>query len=709
MNDETTVLTEYQPRLLLYVVWHPQFARGRELAERIYAHFARDPEKPNARGLGIPVFFRSEPAEEAATPVPIALDEARHTAVIVLVDPKMVIAGVDWSRYIAPLSQQAQANATQHRVFPVALTQNAYKLLPEANFIRLQDHSPEAAPGFLLNRLTNELGRLLTQRPTLAAVEANELKGGSPPKMQLFLSHAKLDGEKAALALRDYIRDNLALDTFFDAIDIAAGFRFEDQINEGIDLAAFALVHTDAYASRVWCQHEIIRAKRHGRPVVVIHAIEEGEARSFPYMGNVPTIRWRADQPARLEAIVGLILREVLRTEYFTQHFEDLRALFNVPLAARALPRAPELLTALALRPEAETVPFFVYPDPPLAKQELDLVLELAPNLRLITPTMLFANPAQLPQTVMPGKSFAGWRVGISISESENLAQRGMAFPRLPDEKAAPPSPHLRDAMTEFARFLLAGGATLAYGGDLRQGGFTFVLFELLAAYRAMSGENSTAVQSYLSWPIHLDLTEEQEENWVGLVQFHKIQAPANLGVDPATKVPPTTPINRVAWARSLTAMRERMNSETDARIFLGGQLGSLGLRGSGRYPGLAEEALFALRAGKPVYLIGGFGGCTEAIIEAVRGANPPALTEEQRLADPGVLAAFELYNSDLREGREPINYQALTAEFESFGVAGLNNGLKPDENKRLFATINLPEMIALVLRGLGRLENRQN
>jgi hypothetical protein len=80
---------------------------------------------------------------------------------------------------------------------------------------------------------------------------------------------------------------------------------------------------------------------------------------------------------------VGLVLREVLRTEYFGQHFEDLRVLFKVPSGVRALPRAPELLTALALRHEADHVPFFVYPDPPLAKQELDLVFDLAPNLQI--------------------------------------------------------------------------------------------------------------------------------------------------------------------------------------------------------------------------------------------------------------------------------------------------------------------------------------
>jgi hypothetical protein len=690
MSEETIAPSDYQPRLLIYVVWHPKFERGQKLAESIYAHLSRDPERTNARGIGIPIFFRSA-ADGGKAPPPIVVDAAQHTAIIVLVDPEMVIAE-GWDKYVEGLWNQAGAAPDRHRLFPVAFDDTAYELsskIGAVNFIRLQGHSDEAEPGFLLNRLTNELGRLLTQRPTLARVETEETKGASPPKMRLFISHAKLDGEKTALVLRDYIHENLALDTFFDAIDIAAGFSFENEINAGIDTAAFAVVHTDVYASRVWCQHEVIRAKRHGRPIVVIHAIEDGEARSFPYIGNVPTIRWRAEEPARVEAVVGLVLREVLRTEYFQQHFDDLKKLFDVPDTVRALPRAPELLTCLALRAESDKVPYFVYPDPPLAKQELDLLTELDPNLRLTTPTLLFAKPSE--PLALAGqnleKAAAGWRIGLSISDSADLPMRGFG------------PAHLRDAASEFARFLLAAEATLAYGGDLRQGGFTEVLFELLTAYRAISGEAVDAIQSYLAWPIHLDLDAAQRARLKNTACFHPIDPPANLGVDPAAKVPPTTPENRVAWARSLTAMRERMNAEIHARLLLGGQA-----RGLGKYPGLAEEALLALRAGKPVYLIGAFGGCAEAVIEALRGNKPAALTLDYQVANSVSGAAIELYNSQLAPSGEPIDYKALTTEFEGFGIAGLNNGLGAAENGRLLTSMNLPEMIALVLRGLGRL-----
>ena len=79
---------------------------------------------------------------------------------------------------------------------------------------------------------------------------------------------------------------------------------------------------------------------------------------------------------------------------------------------------------------------------------------------------------------------------------------------------------------------------------------------------------------------------------------------------------------------------------------------------------GLAEEALLALRAGKPVYLIGAFGGCAEAVIEALRKQARSAhagLPIRHRVSG----AAIELYNSQLAPSGDPIDFKALTAEFE--------------------------------------------
>jgi hypothetical protein len=149
--------------------------------------------------------------------------------------------------------------------------------------------------------------------------------------------------------------------------------------------------------------------------------------------------------------------------------------------------------------------------------------------------------------------------------------------------------------------------------------------------------------------------------------------------------------------------MREQMNVEIDARVLLGGQIGSFGTGGLGRWPGLLEEAILALRTRKPVYLIGAFGGCTEAIFAALQGRKPAAFTEAERLSAQSVRDALAIYHQRLPADTERVDYAALCAELERHGVAGLHNGLTLEENNRLFTTPHLPEMIALVLRGLWR------
>lgn len=45
--------------LSLFVVWHPSFAEGKNIANYLYSIFCRDIEEPLSRGLGIQVYYRS--------------------------------------------------------------------------------------------------------------------------------------------------------------------------------------------------------------------------------------------------------------------------------------------------------------------------------------------------------------------------------------------------------------------------------------------------------------------------------------------------------------------------------------------------------------------------------------------------------------------------------------------------------------------------
>lgn len=129
-----------------------------------------------------------------------------------------------------------------------------------------------------------------------------------------------------------------------------------------------------------------------------------------------------------------------------------------------------------------------------------------------------------------------------------------------------------------------------------------------------------------------------------------------------------------------------------------------------GKYPGPLEEALLTMDAQKPLFLLGGFGGATLAIIQALQGNQPERLSEAYQCANTGYKNLLEEFNQRINDQKlaiSPIDYAELNQKFSSFGISGLNNGLTDEENETLFYTINIEEAIGLILKGLENLEIR--
>ena len=256
--------------------------------------------------------------------------------------------------------------------------------------------------------------------------------------------------------------------------------------------------------------------------------------------------------------------------------------------------------------------------------------------------------------------------VAIAISDSPDMEALGLA----PE--------HLRDAMAEIARHLLAMGARLVYGGDLRTNGFTELLFELVARYRrdADVGDDRPAVVNYLAWPVVMSKPAAEMHSLVeeltGLAELHLLD---RHGADlPLTTLdnPARPAVTDADWMIALTAMRNVMTRASDARIVLGGRTEGY----KGRMPGIAEEALTALQAGQPLFLLGGFGGCARDIAAALN-----------LMALPAGVANWAGYD-----------------EFGQYDGGDLRNGLSAEENAMLARTVHVDEAVALVLRGLLRL-----
>jgi hypothetical protein len=291
--------------------------------------------------------------------------------------------------------------------------------------------------------------------------------------------------------------------------------------------------------------------------------------------------------------------------------------------------------------------------------------------------------------------------IGISISDSPDMKMLGLG------------NGHLRDAMTEVATYLMSSGEDLAYGGDLRENGFTWTLFELASRYTKQASaftspsredrgliddfrrdatndifishsqgdqefvEQLRRVVNYFAWPVHIRMTNDKLDSLAGEVDNVAVLKFLDMEGDPMTmerrREIPTSEPDDAMWAEGLTAMRRTMQGEIDARILLGGRVDDY----KGRMPGVAEEALLSLRSEQPVFLLGGFGGCTRDIAETIG------------LAD--TLAG----SRPLWQGRP---------EFEDYGPESLNNSLSVEENRVLAQTPYIDQWLPLLLRGLRRL-----
>ena len=278
-----------------------------------------------------------------------------------------------------------------------------------------------------------------------------------------------------------------------------------------------------------------------------------------------------------------------------------------------------------------------------------------------------------------------GKRIGVSISECEDLEELGFDIN------------HLRDAMIETAKYVLSLGGALAYGGDLRNGGFTELFFDLLNYYNVPES-NEDRFYSYLAWPLSLNLTKQQRAELISKVTFLTVDPPADIKIKDLNEyLPPSTGENQYKWARCLTEMREKMNLSCDARVFLGGKTSGF----KGKYPGVLEEFVIALKKEQPIFLIGAFGGVTKQIIELLEGEDTSIFDQDYMADNEEYQELISLFNQNFSE--EPVNYSQIKEEINNLGWEGLSslNGLTLSQNKRLATTPHLTEIIYLILLGL--------
>lgn len=670
-------------------------------------------EPPASGGLRIPVFFTPDRGDDLPPSLgpggDIDLDAAQHSIVVVLADERMLRTvpsgtGDAWIAFTRDAFDCTPLDSSPHHVLAVALEQEGFGLSEGSHVLpatMVAGMSADEAEEKRLAEISFHIAARALQLLEHGKVPAIAL-GRMRAPITIFLSHAKADlnqlsHDDAVRQTRAFL-DELPVETWYDVQDITTSQDFADAISAGInDCSILLAFQTDHYSSRPWCRREVLEAKRLGAHVLMVDALQIGESRSFPYSGNVPTVRWQVSINPRINAqrVIDRAVLEALRFKHNRVVLESTADGEEVVLAA-----APEALTLANEYTEEKEEITFLYPDPPLGREELQVLQHLRPKGRFLTPLTKLASWKR-PVDIKT--------ITVSISESGDIRTYGLS------------REHFDTLSDEIHLYLLLAGLKIAYGGALK-GNFpatsnvTLRLFELVRSYSKLAegvntGPLKGAILNVAPWPLRLSYGDAEWKLFAGNIAIYEEGPRPDLPWNDDYIFPPApdgrslqadTPQRRYAWARGLTAMRERITALSNARLLIGGRLEGC----AGMVPGVVEEAWLSLRQKKPLFVVGGLGGAARAVSDLMLGEERTEFSVAWEAKHvPDYFACIAFYGQN---GGKFHSLEQMGADISSFAKAGLskalNNGLDEAENQELMESTDSQRVARLVLMGLGRL-----
>ncbi|HFD32967.1 MAG TPA: TIR domain-containing protein [Gammaproteobacteria bacterium] len=663
--------TGYAPPLAINFIWHPSDSDDvTPILDVIRMSFARDKDKPFSRGLNIPLFFfSSQNSGEAPPDYP---EELANNNILFVFTSVNTVGRKEWRRYIEGLPQSSSIH-----IVPIAIDSDGYGhrgTLSGLNCIRISDWPVE-------NRDLNAVVALAHEIYRFGCKTVSPEDKGIESSITIFLSHSKSDdtGKLHSEKIKHFI-DNTNMNRFFDANEISPGYHFDQEIEKHIQDSTLLAIESDAYSSRYWCQREILIAKHHNRPVVVVNCLKDFEDRIFPAASNVPCVHISPVVPMSERDVLRVLstaIIETVRYNYSLQCLDSYRLAGWIDQNCALTARPPEIRQVLSYKKGG--VREICYPEPPVYSIEADWHEAL--EIQAFTPLW---SPSE--RDCLSDK-----RVGISISD---VSGDGFATHHIhPD--------HLVRLAQDLARHLLARSATLLYGGDLRPGGFTEFILDEARILKDRLGEAAPRVENHLAWPLYVSDPEMTawRARYNQVMETVEYEIPGDIAddLDKGRFLPPNTPRNSYIWSRCLTDMRENSISSSTARICAGGRLAGY----KGKMPGVLEEIVLALNKQKPIYLLGAFGGVVGDVCKLLLSADVP-----ESLAENWQITHNEGY-SDLQELARShghgCDYETITVSLGSHSVSELASrcGLEENEYKRLMVSPFVGECVYLILKGL--------
>lgn len=671
--------TQYAPPLAVNFVWNfADSAAVTPIIDFVRKSFARDKDKPFSRGLNIPLYFYSS---QNAKDIPCNNPDTLAKKNIVFVFTSVNTNGREnWRKYVEEIP--ALPSTT---IVPIALDGDglAHKgSLAGANCIRAYEWPTDNVDLYAIVSLAHEIYRF-----GCLSIEPDD--SGKNSSISIFLSHAKAGdtGRLHSEEIKKFL-DNTNINRFFDSTEISPGFQFDQEIEKSVKKSTLIAIESDAYSSRYWCQREILCAKQHNRPIIVVNSLNDYEDRIFPAASNVPCVHVSSETPLSQRDILRILsaaIMETVRYAHSIQCLEYYKEFGWLEHECELSARPPEIRQAIKVKSTNQKK--ICYPEPPIYSDEADWHIHL--GIEAFTPLWNLAEEDCLLQQ----------RIGISISdvEGDNFSSNHIH----PD--------NLIRLTQDIARHLLARSATLIYGGDLRPGGFTEFVLDEAAILKERIGSELPKVENHLAWPLYV--SEPEIVAWrakyreVMKTVEHEIPSDVGSRLAPDVFLPPTKPDNAYVWSRCLTVMREKSIASSTVRICAGGKLSGY----KGKMPGVLDEIILAFNSQKPMFLLGAFGGVVGSVCSILlRKTVPEALTEEWQISHNSGYA--ELQAIAKSHGNE-CDYSAVIEFLQKQNVSDMaaRCGLTEDDYIKIMRSPFIDECLYLILKGLKKLSGSKS
>lgn len=572
--------------LAVHFIWHPSAEeKASSTIKRLNEVLFKSDLKSFSRCVDIPFFYYSS-ENESDKPREVECKYAKINLIFAFIDDKLV-RNREWKEYVKNLDKDRDKKKYLIQIF---LNREVIKNAPleGRNGIRFETLN------FSINKLVlsmlNEINR---------AVVGKDEPTGDKSSLKLFLSHTKAD--KFAIKLVDDLRNyiiNTNMSFFFDVWSIQPGYRVKDEIEKHLEDATLLAIETDTYSSRYWCQKEVVWAKEMQRPMLIVNAVSRAVDRVFPALSNAPCIRINPNEDElskyKIQEILEATLVESIRVEYskkILNYYKKNKWIKEKKF--KICPVPPDIYSVAKSQNQSVNKPVKVcYPEPAIQYDEWRQLKKFGINA--FTPLLKLDDQ---------NKSLQNLKVGISISSGNDFVYNTNY--RI-DEK------RIVRLSSELVRNLYVRGASVIYGGDFRENSLTEIMLnEIYAIYHQLHKDGkeppNCSIYNYLAGVI--DIPEEVKTLEVDYEGFFKLEKD-----DDYSKKEDNPIDEQVRWSKSLTEMREKIVKDSDARILAGGKLCGY----KGKMPGVLEEFWLSYKANKPIYLMGGFGGCVQEICRLI-------------------------------------------------------------------------------------------